>query len=325
MPASRPLNEWTSRIRIAALMTEVLRIAPEVSGALSSGSPIVALESTLIAHGLPRGRNLEVARELEAVVRAAGAVPATIAVIGGVARVGLDGAALEALALGGDFAKAGVRDLAPVMARGQSAATTVASTSHLAARVGIRVFATGGLGGVHRDARASWDESADLVTLAETGVTIVCAGVKSILDVGATLERLETLNVCVLGYGTDRFPGFYLADSGFPVPWRVDSPAEVAAVMRIQAGLGLERRAIVVANPLPEVEQVDPALHDRVLSDALAAASSQGVRGGATTPFLLDRFHRDTGGATLEANVALVRRNAELAARIATAAAGGGS
>ena len=165
-------------------------------------------------------------------MRAAGAVPATIAVVDGVARVGLDDAALEALALGGDFAKAGVRDLAPVMARGGSAATTVASTSHLAALAGIRVFATGGLGGVHREARESWDESADLTTLAATGVTIVCAGVKSILDVGATLERLETLNVCVLGYGTDRFPGFYLADSGFPVPWRVDSPEEVAAVMR---------------------------------------------------------------------------------------------
>jgi pseudouridine-5'-phosphate glycosidase len=312
---------WTAHgSRIAAAMSDPLRIAPDVSGALSSGKPVVALESTLIAHGLPRGRNLEVARELEAVVRAAGAVPATIAVVDGVARIGLDDAALEALALGGGFAKAGVRDLAPVMARGGSAATTVASTSHLAALAGIRVFATGGLGGVHREARESWDESADLVTLAATGVTIVCAGVKSILDVGATLERLETLGVCVLGYGTDRFPGFYLADSGVPAPWRVDSPEEVAAVMRIQAGLGLERRAIVVANPLPEGEQVDPALHDRVLSDALAAAAAQGVRGGATTPFLLERFHRDTGGATLEANVALVRRNAELAARIARAA-----
>jgi len=302
-------------------MSEALCIAPEVARALASGDPVVALESTLIAHGLPAGRNLEVARELEAVVRAAGAVPATIAVVDGVARIGLDQAALEALALGGDFTKAGVRDLAPVMARGACAATTVASTSHLAARAGIRVFATGGLGGVHREARESWDESADLVTLATTGVTIVCAGVKSILDVGATLERLETLSVCVLGYGTDRFPGFYLADSGFPVPWRVDSPAQVAAVMRVQAELGLGRRAIVVANPLPAAEQVDPALHDRVLADALAAAAAQGVRGGAMTPFLLERFHRDTGGATLEANILLVLRNAELAAQIARAAA----
>jgi pseudouridine-5'-phosphate glycosidase len=301
-------------------MSEAIRIAPDVSAALAGGGSVVALESTLIAHGLPRGRNLEVARELESVVREAGAVPATIAVVDGVARIGLDDPALEALALGEEFTKAGVRDLGPVLARGGSAATTVASTSHLAARAGIRVFATGGLGGVHREARETWDESADLTTLAATGVTIVCAGVKSILDVGATLERLETLNVCVLGYGTDRFPGFYLADSGFPVPWRVDSPAEVAAVMRAQDAVGLGRRAIVVANPLPEGEQVDPALHDRVLSDALAAAAAAGVRGGATTPFLLDRFHRETGGATLEANVALVRRNAELAARIALAA-----
>jgi pseudouridylate synthase len=302
-------------------MSETVRIAPEVAEALASGRPVVALESTLIAHGLPRGRNLEVARELEGVVRAEGAVPATIAIVAGMAHIGLDDAALEELALGGGFAKAGLRDLAPVMARGGSAATTVASTSHLAARAGIHLFATGGLGGVHREARESWDESADLTTLAATGVTIVCAGVKSILDVGATLERLETLNICVLGYRTDRFPGFYLADSGFPVPWRVDSPEEVAAVMRIQAGLGLERRAIVVANPLPEGEQVDPVLHDRVLSDALAAAAAQGVRGGATTPFLLERFHRETAGATLEANVALVRRNAALAAQIARAVA----
>jgi len=303
-------------------MGEPLRVAPEVEAALASEAPVVALESTLIAHGLPRGRNLQVARELEAAVRAAGAVPATIAVVDGVARIGLDEAALERLALGGGFGKAGVRDLAPVLARGACAATTVASTSHLAARAGIAVFATGGLGGVHREARESWDESADLTTLAATGITIVCAGVKSILDVGATLERLETLSVCVLGYRTDRFPGFYLADSGHPVPWRVDTPAEVAAVMRAQAGLGLGRRAIVVANPLPEAEQVDPALHDRVLSQALAAATAQGVRGGSTTPFLLERFHRETGGATLEANILLVRRNAELAALIARAAAG---
>jgi pseudouridine-5'-phosphate glycosidase len=303
-------------------MGEYVRIAPEVADALASGGPVVALESTLIAHGLPRGRNLEVARQLERVVRAEGAVPATIAVVAGTACVGLDDAELQELALGGGFAKAGVRDLAPVIAAGGSAATTVASTSHLAARAGIRVFATGGLGGVHREARESWDESADLVTLAATGLTIVCAGVKSILDVGATLERLETLNICVLGYRTDRFPGFYLSDSGFPVPWRVDSPEEVAAVMRVQAGLGLERRALVLANPLPADRQIDPALHERVLSEALAAAAARGVRGAATTPFLLDRFHRETGGATLEANVALVRSNAALAAEIARAAAG---
>ena len=199
-----------------------MRIADDVATALAEGRPVVALESTLIAHGLPRGRNLEVARELEAAVRSEGAVPATIAVVGGEPRIGLDEAALEALALGEGFVKAGVRDLAPVVARGGSAATTVAATAHLARRAGIRVFATGGLGGVHRGARDSWDESADLPTLATTGVTVVCAGVKSILDVAATLERLETLSVTVLGYGTDRFAGFYLADSGHPAPWRVE-------------------------------------------------------------------------------------------------------
>ena len=296
-----------------------LEIAPDVAAALAAGDPVVALESTLIAHGLPRGRNLDVAHELEAAVRAEGAVPATVAIVAGRACVGLDAGALEALALGGGFAKAGVRDLAPVLAAGRSAATTVASTAHLAARAGVRVFATGGLGGVHRDARQTWDESADLVTLASTPITVVCAGVKSILDVGATLERLETLNVCVLGYGTDRFPGFYLSDSGFPAPWRVDSPEEVAAVVRAAAVAGVDRRAIVVANPLPPGEQVDPALHDRVLAEGLAAAERDGVRGGAITPFLLDRLHRETGGATLEANVTLVRRNAVLAARIAAA------
>jgi pseudouridine-5'-phosphate glycosidase len=302
-------------------MSTAVRIAPEVAEALAAGGPVVALESTLIAHGLPRGRNLEVARELEDVVRREGAVPATIAVVEGAVRIGLDGPALEALALGEDFAKAGLRDLAPVLVRGGSAATTVASTAHLAARTGIRVFATGGLGGVHRQARESWDESADIPTLACTRIAVVCAGVKSILDVGATLERLETLNVVVLGFRTDRFPGFYLADSGFPVPWRVETPEEVAAVMAAQEELGLAEHAIVVANPLPPGEQVDPELHDRVLADALAAASAAGIRGGATTPFLLDRFHRGTGGATLEANVALVRRNAALAAQIAVAAA----
>jgi len=298
-----------------------MRIADEVAVALGEGRPVVALESTLIAHGLPRGRNLEVARELESAVRGEGAVPATIAVVDGVPRIGLDEDAREALALGFGFVKAGVRDLPAVVARGGSAATTVASTSHLAALAGIRVFANGGLCGVHREARESWDESADLTTLAATGITVVCAGVKSILDVGATLERLETLNVVVLGYGTDRFPGFYLTDSGFPVPARVETPEEVAAVMAAQARLGLGDRAVIVANPLPEGEQVDPELHDRVLAEALAAAEEQGIRGGATTPFLLDRFHRETGGVTLEANVALVRRNALLAARIAAAAA----
>ena len=295
-----------------------MRIHDEVREALAAGRPVVALESTIISHGLPRPRNLAVAREIEAAVREAGAVPATIAVVAGEVRIGLDDAALEAVAGGEEVVKCGVRDLAPAMARRVHGATTVAATSALAVRAGIGVFATGGLGGVHREARESWDESADLGTLARTPVTVVCAGVKSILDVGATLERLETLNVTVLGYGTDAFPGFYLADSGFPVPWRVDSPEEAAAVARARAALGSDA-AIVVANPLPVAEQLDPAQHDRVLRAGLEAARRAGATGKAATPFLLEFFHRETGGASLEVNVRIVLRNAALAARIAAA------
>jgi pseudouridine-5'-phosphate glycosidase len=296
-------------------------VHPEVADALRAGRGVVALESTLIAHGLPAPDNLRVAREAEAAVRAAGAVPATIAVVAGAVRIGLDDAALSAIALRDGVIKAGVRDLAPAVARGLDAATTVASTAFLAARAGIGLFATGGLGGVHRGARESWDESADLTTLAQTGIVVVCAGVKSILDVAATLERLETLNVTVAGYGTDAFPGFYLRDSGCPVPWRVESPDEVAALMRARDSLGLDTRAIVVANPLPGDEQLDAALHDRVLRESLDAAAAAGIAGRDVTPFLLDRFHRETGGASLDANVRLVLRNAELAGRIAVAAA----
>jgi pseudouridylate synthase len=296
-----------------------MQIAPEVAEALAGGRPVVALESTLISHGLPRPRNLEVARQVEDAVRGAGAVPATVAILDGQARVGLDGPALEAVASRDGVVKCGVRDLAPLAARRGDGATTVASTAHLAARAGVGVFATGGLGGVHRGARETWDESADLETLARTGIVVVCAGVKSILDVGATLERLETLGVAVLGYGTDRFPGFYLSDSGHPVGWRVDSLPEVAAVAAARAELGTADRAVVVANPLPEDEQLDPALHDRVLEAGLAAAGREGVGGKDVTPFLLDFLHRETGGASLEANVRIVVRNAELAGRIAAA------
>jgi pseudouridylate synthase len=296
-----------------------MQIAPEVADALAGGRPVVALESTLISHGLPRPRNLEVAREVERAVRSGGAVPATVAVLGGRVLIGLDEAALEAVASRDGVVKCGVRDLAPLVARGGDGATTVASTAYLAFRAGIRVFATGGLGGVHRGARETWDESADLETLARTGIVVVCAGVKSILDVGATLERLETLGVTVLGYGTDRFVGFYLSDSGHPVGWRVDSPLEVAAVAAARGGLGTDDRAVVVSNPLPLDDQLDPALHDRVLEAGLAAAEREGVDGKDVTPFLLDFVHRETGGASLEANVRIVVRNAELAGRIAAA------
>ena len=297
----------------------MIDVAPEVAEALSNGGPVVALESTIIAHGLPRPDNARIARELEDAVRAAGAVPATIALLDGTVRIGLDDAALDAIATRDDIAKCSARDLPLAAARGVSGATTVAATAHLAARAGIRLFATGGLGGVHREAQETWDESADLVALSRTDICVVCAGVKSILDVAATLERLETLGVGVAGYGTDRFAGFYLADSGHPVPWRLDTPEEVAAALRARAELGIEG-ALVIANPLDE--QLDPALHERVLTDALAAAAREGVRGRDVTPFLLARFHRETGGESLRANVRLVLRNAELAARIAVAASG---
>jgi pseudouridine-5'-phosphate glycosidase len=296
-------------------------MAPEVAEAVAGGQPVVALESTLIAHGLPAPRNLEVANELEATVRAAGAVPATIAVVAGEPRIGLDAAALEAIAAGENVVKCGVRDLAVVVARGGHGATTVAATAWLAARAGVHVFATGGLGGVHRESRETWDESADLETLARVGTVVVCSGVKSILDVGATLERLETLGVTVVGFQTDRFPGFYLHDSGFPAPWRVESAEEVAALIAARRALGSDDRAVVVANPLPVDEQLDPGLHTKVLAEGLAAAEAAGVGGKEMTPFLLDFFHRETGGASLEANVRIVVRNARLAAEIAVAAA----
>lgn len=289
-----------------------MRYTREVSTAIEEGRPVVALESTLIAHGLPRPQNVEIARMIEGAVRDEGAVPATIAIVDGMVRIGLDREALDAI--GGDgVAKCSARDLAVVMARRATGATTVAATATLAVRAGIGVFATGGLGGVHREARESWDESADLTTLGQTPITVVCAGVKSILDVEATLERLETLNVTLLGYQTDSFPGFYITESGFPVPWRVDTPSEVADVAHARAELGLG--AIVVANPIDE--PLDQDLHDRVLESGLAAAAEQGVRGKDVTPFLLDHFHRETDGASLEANVRLVLSNATLAAQIA--------
>lgn len=294
-----------------------VRVHPEVSDALTAGRPVVALESTIISHGLPRPDNLRVAREIEAAVRAGGAVPATIAIIDGEPHIGLDDAALRRVAESDRVVKVSVRDLAVLAARGGDGATTVASTAHLAAAVGISVFATGGLGGVHRDARDSWDESADLMTLSRTGVLVVCAGVKSILDVGATLERLESLNVGVIGYRTDQFPGFYLADSGHPVGWRVESPQQVADVLRARRRLGTDSYGLVLANPIAPADEMDRALHDRVLAAALAAAEAAGVYGKDVTPFLLDYFHRETHGASLSANVALVLSNARLAAEIA--------
>ncbi|MEW1904003.1 pseudouridine-5'-phosphate glycosidase [Streptomyces sp. NPDC086147] len=300
-------------------------VSEEVREALHEGRPVVALESTLIAHGLPRPRNLAVARELEGLVRAGGAVPATIAVVDGRARVGLDEAALIRIAEDPTVRKLGHRDLAPALATGATGATTVSATAWLADAAGVRVFATGGLGGVHREWGETQDESADLRLLARVGTTVVCAGVKSILDVPATLQRLETLGVTVVGYGTEHFPGFYLSSSGEPVDWTLRTPEEVAAVIRAQDRLAGLRTALVVANPVPEAEQLDPALHDRVLADGLAAAKEKGITGQAVTPFLLEYLTVHTEGASLEANLAAVRGNVRLAAEIAGAYGAGTS
>jgi pseudouridylate synthase len=296
-----------------------LRLSPEVDDALSSGRPVVALESTLLAHGLPRPDNRAAADEVEAAVRAGGAVPATIAVLDGVPHVGLTADEVDRVCADPDLAKLGVRDLPVAAALGLSGATTVSSTALLAAAAGIGVFATGGLGGVHRQSAETFDESADLTALSHVPVLVVCAGVKSILDVPATLERLESLSVTVVGYRTTTFPGFYVSDSGSTVDWAVEDPQQAAAVLAARRALA--PGAVVVANPLPADEQLDPALHDRVIADALAAADAAGVRGKAVTPFVLDHLHRASEGATLAVNVRLVLRNAELAGRIAAALA----
>jgi pseudouridine-5'-phosphate glycosidase len=287
----------------------------EVAEALTWGKPVVALESTLIAHGLPRPGNLALAHELEEIVRDAGAVPATVGVIGGEPIVGLSHSELERIATGTEIPKLSVRDLGPAIACRSDGATTVASTALLASRVGIRVFATGGLGGVHRDAHETFDESADLTTLSRTPIGVVCAGVKSILDVGATLERLETLNVTVVGYRTLRFPGFLVADSGFGLDWSVETPTQAAEVI----GAQLHDGGVVIANPIATEDQLDPALHWRVLDAGLAAMRERGIRGKAITPFLLDFFRAETGGASVEVNLKLVRANAWLASQIAAA------
>jgi pseudouridylate synthase len=291
----------------------------EVRDALADGRAVVALESTIISHGLPRPDNARLAREFEQAVRDGGAVPATVAVIDGRARIGLDDAALDRLANDEDATKVSVRELAAIAARGGVGSTTVASTAHLAAAAGITVFATGGLGGVHRGAQVSFDESADLTTLARTGVLVVCAGVKSILDVGATLERLETLGVGVLGYRTGRFPGFYLADSGHDIGWRVEDPDEVASILAARDRVRTTDLGLVLANPISPDDELDRDLHDRLLESGLAAADRDGVHGKDVTPYLLDWFHRESGGESLRANVALVRSNARLAAEVATA------
>ncbi|EGX60785.1 pigment biosynthetic protein [Streptomyces zinciresistens K42] len=297
----------------------VLVVSEEVRDAVDARRPVVALESTIIAHGLPRPRNLQVALELEETVRRAGAVPATIALLDGRPHVGLDEEQLERVANEEGIRKLGHRDLPLAVASGASGATTVSATALLASLAGVRVFATGGLGGVHREWTVTQDESADLGLLARTRVTVVCAGVKSILDVPATLQRLETLGIAVAGYRSERFPGFYLSDSGHPVDWSLGSPEEVADVMRAQDALGGPESALIVANPVPEQEQLDPELHARVLAEALHACEEWEITGQAVTPFLLDYLVRHTDGASLAANLAAVRGNVRLAAGIAAA------
>jgi len=295
-----------------------LAVSDTVASALAAGTPVVALESTIITHGLPRPENIEAAREFERTVLDARAVPATIAVLDGVAHIGLEPGELEELAGSEAALKLSARDLPVAMARGASGGTTVAATALLASRAGIRVFATGGIGGVHRDAATTFDESADLGILATCPVTVVSGGVKSILDIGATLERLETLGVTVLVFGTTRFPAFWLADSGHTVDFAVGDAAEVAEVMRARDALGLAH-GILVANPLPASRQLDPELHDRLLAEALAAAEAASARGKAMTPFLLDYIHEHTAGDSVAVNLEIVRGNCRLGAAIARA------
>lgn len=285
--------------------------SPEVATALETGAPIVALESTIIAHGFPYPSNLEVAREVEAIVKDTGATPATIAIFDGKVHVGLSSDELEQLATRKDITKASTRDLPILLAGKRSAATTVASTAFLAWKAGIAVFATGGLGGVHRGAQESFDESADLTQLSRTPITVVCAGVKSILDISATLERLETLGIPLIGYKSDRFPGFYLRDSGFPLEYRVESSDEIAAVMRSRT----HEAALIVAQPT--ADPMDSSLHQRLLTEGMELAAKNGVIGKATTPFLLEYFHSKSEGESLRVNTEIIKENARLAAEIA--------
>jgi pseudouridine-5'-phosphate glycosidase len=296
-----------------------LEVRADVREALRRGAPVVALESTLISHGMPRPHNLEVAREAEHTVRAERAVPATIGVIDGTAKVGLNEAELDLMATAGGIPKLSARDLPVAVAKASHGATSVAATAHLAALAGIRLFATGGLGGVHREARESWDVSADLAALARTPVAVVCSGVKSILDVPATLEYLETLGVPVVGFRTLRFPGFYLSDSGSPLDWAVDGEEEAARVIQGLPSLGFDSSGLVLANPFPEEEQLDPDLHERALRTSLEEVKRRGVSGKDVTPFLLDRFAAETEGESLRTNRLIILRNSRLAARIAVA------
>jgi pseudouridine-5'-phosphate glycosidase len=298
-------------------MEKAIKLSAEVANALKARKPVVALESTIISHGLPRPSNLEVALECERIIRDAGAVPATIALLDGKILVGLERSELEAIANRDDISKASIRDLPIIVAQGKSAATTVAATAHIAALAGIHIFATGGLGGVHRGANESFDESADLTALANVDMTMICAGVKSILDVPATLERLETLAISLVGYKTIAFPGFYLTDSGYTIEHRVDSPEEIAAIIKARKEVGTLSKALVVANPV--IKEMNKALHDEILKSGLEKADKQGVVGKAVTPFLLEHFHTTSKGESLAINTEIIKANCLLGAQIAVA------
>ena len=295
----------------------MIKYSAAVARALKDKSPVVALESTIITHGLPRPKNLEVAVEVEQIVTDAGATPATIAIIDGQIQIGLEPDQLTQIANDENILKASIRDLAIISTQKKSAATTVAATSHIANLAGISLFATGGLGGVHREAWQSWDESADLLALANTPILIVCSGAKSILDVSATLERLETLSVPILGYKTNKFPGFYLTDSGFDLEHRADTPQDIAQIWRARSDVATNDSALIVANPVGN--QMDKALHDQILFDGLAKAKTAGIIGKAVTPFLLEYFHSNSKGESLRVNVEIIKANAALAAQIAVA------
>lgn len=303
-------------------MKYLLSYAPEVREALERNRPVVALESTIISHGMPYPENLQMAREVEEIIRSQGAVPATVAVIGGRCKVGLTEEELELLATSPEAVKVSLRDLPVVLARKQLGATTVASTATIAAAAGIEVFVTGGIGGVHRkspgDTAEMWDVSADLTVLGRTDITVVCAGAKSVLDIGATLEVLETLGVTVLGYQTDRFPGFYTRDAGYGVDARVDTPEEAAAIIHARQQTRIPGGVLLV-NPVPEEHAMDPDEVERHIADALAAMAKEGVAGKAVTPYLLARLKEATGGRALATNIALVKHNARVGAQVAAA------
>jgi pseudouridine-5'-phosphate glycosidase len=298
-------------------MISAIKYSPEVAQAIKAGKPIVALESTIISHGLPRPSNLEVAKQCEEIVRKGGAVPATIALLDGKILIGLEPHELEAIANRDDIAKASIRDLAVIVSQNKSAATTVAATAHIAAVAGIKVFATGGLGGVHRGASQSFDESADLTALSQLDMTVVCAGVKSILDVHATLERLETLSIGIVGYKTNSFPGFYLTDSGFTLEHRVENAAEIAKIIKTRTDIATQFKSLVVANPV--AVEMPRARHDEILASGLARAQQEGIDGKAVTTFLLEHFHKASNGESLKINTEIIKSNCALAAEIAVA------